>query len=978
MKTEDSRNVWKGIFIIAAVCCVLVAFALFINGNNKRATDISINSLKDATDLSASRIEDLLNRSLREIQLTSSLYEQMLENDDVESTDIELLTEKSPFDYIEFVGLDGITVCDSHDGMDVSGYSYYQDGINGNSGIDTVFGRQDSDKRMVVFYTPQYYKGDIIGVLVGLCRESQIQNIIYTSFFGNNARTYLCTDDGTIIAGCNEDNVSDSIFDAGAFHTVLDNDVAEELREALRTGTQYEFQYEGTGGTGNAYVTSIGDMGWYLVQTYPSQITAGIIRQSNKAGLILLAELVLIAVICLIFVQVSNNKHKKRLIRENTEKSYVINGIAEIYKTFVLVDLKEGTYRYLDGTGPRYKELEPAGAYSDFIDYVMDIMSDDEDKDQLREQFSKANLQENLSDDDTHYMRVEYRIKGEKDKWDSLNLICLKREDGIPTEVLFTYQDVTNIKLKEQRSYEALKEAYQAVESANHAKSDFLSNMSHDIRTPMNAVMGMTAIAAMNIDNPERVKDCLNKITVSSQHLLGLINEVLDMSKIESGKLVFAEEEFNLSDVVEHIVTMFLPQTQAKNQNFVVNASNITHEEVIGDSMRVQQIFANILSNAVKFTGEGGNISLKICEKPSGMLGCGCYEFTFEDTGIGMDEEFMDKIFEPFARAGNSVANKIEGTGLGMPIVKNIVQMMNGDIQVESKVNEGSRFVVTIYLKFNNYTTEDMEGLKDMMVLVADDDQFSCESACDVLKEIGMVADWVLSGQEAVDKLLEAQEQKEEYQAVILDWKMPGMDGVETARKIREEVGEDVPIIILSAYDYSSIEQEARAAGVNAFISKPMFKSRLVYVMKSLMLGEAKESTELDRLQNKNYENKRVLLVEDNELNTEIAVELLAQAGVKVECAENGKEAVDKIMEQPEGYYDMIFMDIQMPVMNGYDAARTIRASERQDLQEIPIVAMSADAFTDDVRKAKEAGMNSHVAKPVEIDKLLKALDEWL
>jgi CheY-like chemotaxis protein len=241
-----------------------------------------------------------------------------------------------------------------------------------------------------------------------------------------------------------------------------------------------------------------------------------------------------------------------------------------------------------------------------------------------------------------------------------------------------------------------------------------------------------------------------------------------------------------------------------------------------------------------------------------------------------------------------------------------------------------------------------------------------------------MVADWVLSGQEAVDKLLEAQEQKEEYQAVILDWKMPGMDGVETARKIREEVGEDVPIIILSAYDYSSIEQEARAAGVNAFISKPMFKSRLVYVMKSLMLGEAKESTELDRLQNKNYENKRVLLVEDNELNTEIAVELLAQAGVKVECAENGKEAVDKIMEQPEGYYDMIFMDIQMPVMNGYDAARTIRASERQDLQEIPIVAMSADAFTDDVRKAKEAGMNSHVAKPVEIDKLLKALDEWL
>jgi CheY-like chemotaxis protein len=313
-----------------------------------------------------------------------------------------------------------------------------------------------------------------------------------------------------------------------------------------------------------------------------------------------------------------------------------------------------------------------------------------------------------------------------------------------------------------------------------------------------------------------------------------------------------------------------------------------------------------------------------------------------------------------------------------MPIVKNIVQMMNGDIQVESKINEGSKFVVTIYLKLNNYTTEDMEGLKDMMVLVADDDQFSCESACDVLREIGMVADWVLSGEEAVDRLLEAQRQKEEYQAVILDWKMPGMDGVETARKIREEVGDEVPIIILSAYDYSSIEQEARAAGVNAFISKPMFKSRLVYVMKSLMLGEAKEATELDRLQSRNYSDKRVLVVEDNDLNTEIAVELLSQAGVKVDCAENGKEAVAKVMEQPENYYNLIFMDIQMPVMNGYEAARAIRASERRDLQTIPIVAMSADAFTDDVRKAKEAGMNGHVAKPIEIDKLLKALEEWM
>jgi CheY-like chemotaxis protein len=495
----------------------------------------------------------------------------------------------------------------------------------------------------------------------------------------------------------------------------------------------------------------------------------------------------------------------------------------------------------------------------------------------------------------------------------------------------------------------------------------------------MNAIMGMTAIAAMNIENPDRVKDCLNKITVSSQHLLGLINEVLDMSKIESGKMIFAEEEFSLSDVVDRIVTMFLPQAQEKQQEFKVNIADITHEEVIGDSMRLQQILVNILGNAVKFTQNGGRIIFGISEKPSDIQGCGCYVFTFEDNGIGMDEAFLDKIFEPFVRADNSRNGKLEGTGLGMPIVKNIVQMMNGDIQVESKLNEGSKFTVTIYLKLNHLKRNDVAGLENLAVLVADDEQMSCESACVILKEIGMDADWVLSGDEAIQKLLQAQEEKKDYAAVILDWKMPGKDGIETAREIRSKVGEEVPIIILSAYDYSSIEQEAKAAGINAFISKPLFKSRLIYVMKSLMLGEEEEHTEVDQLQSRNYEGKRVLIAEDNELNMEIAEELLRQVGVEVDTAVNGRMAVERVREMPAAYYDLILMDIQMPEMNGYEATMAIRQTAmREDLQTVPIVAMSADAFTDDVRHAKEVGMNDHLAKPVEIDKLISILDKWI
>jgi CheY-like chemotaxis protein len=411
-----------------------------------------------------------------------------------------------------------------------------------------------------------------------------------------------------------------------------------------------------------------------------------------------------------------------------------------------------------------------------------------------------------------------------------------------------------------------------------------------------------------------------------------------------------------------------------------VKSERVEHEQVIGDEQRLQQILINIMSNAIKFTPDGGRIDLTVREKPSDVTGRGCYEFVFEDTGIGMDQEFVDKIFEPFSRATDSRTSRIEGTGLGMSIAVNVARMMGGDIQVESQLGKGSRFTVTVYLKLNDVTPEQLEKLVDLPVLVVDDEKEACENACEVLRSLEMQAEYALSGDEAIVRVARAHDDKADFAVVILDWKMPGKDGVETAREIRAQVGEEVPIIILTAYDWSEIEQEAVAAGVNAFIEKPLFKARLTHVLKQVLGLEV----EPERLmaptgeQQEALAGHRVLVVEDNDLNIEVAGELLEMIGVEVDFAYDGQQAVDKLQSSQAGYYDMVFMDIQMPVMNGYEATAIIRASEREDLQTIPIVAMTADAFAEDAQRAEEAGMNDHLPKPVDIGKLERVIAKYV
>ena len=537
---------------------------------------------------------------------------------------------------------------------------------------------------------------------------------------------------------------------------------------------------------------------------------------------------------------------------------------------------------------------------------------------------------------------------------------------------LMTRTDITEIK-EERKQKLLLQEALQSATAANRAKSDFLSRMSHDVRTPINAIVGMTAIADLHMNDQNRIADCLKKITISSKLLLNLINEVLDMSKLESGKIMLTEETFKLDELLESLFIMVQSAFEAKKQKLVIH-SKVKHECLIGDVQRIQQALLNMLTNAIKYTPNKGLIQISVEEKPSVYNGYGQFEIAVTDNGIGMKPKFLSKVFEPFERSDDKAIRNIQGTGLGMAISRHIAQMMNGDILVESEYGKGSKFTMRFHVKLGGMDEYDNNLLIDLPVLVVDDDDVSCEIACENLQELGMKPEWVLSGQDAVQKVSDGNK----YFAIIIDLMMPNMNGIETTYKIRECVGPDVPIIIISAYDYSDYEIEALKAGVNGFICKPIMKSKLFLLMKKFATNK-KEEEEVTIVPSivASFPGKRILVVEDNDLNREIAYELLQETGAEIETASDGLEAVNKVSASPEGYYDFIIMDIQMPVMDGLEATRQIRLLDRQDTKDLPIVAMSANAFAEDVRLSLEAGMNEHIAKPIEIDRLYSVMGKW-
>ena len=996
METDNKTRRGRILISLVALALVIIAFFLFITMNNERISEQNAKYLQGSTEQSARRINEWMTDSQTEVKLLASMYESTLESvADIDVDSIKQLAEYTKFDYTTISLSGGRTFDNTGKEGDASDREYYLQGMEGSSGVCATDHSLFYDDLSVIFYTPLYFQGEVVGVISGAYREGSMEEFLRTYIFDEQTNTYLVERDGAVVAHSST-TYSNNVHNAVDLYLEEDgsgNISRTELEEAFRNGTSVTFAYQGDSGSGTAYVMQVANYDWMLMRTFPASITDAMQARANLAGLVLVALVGGALALVAGFLLVQTMRQRSKLISESEHVTSIVNSSLALFQRFAVIDLEKNTYEYLKDEGIK-DDLPRNGEYHMFRYYWETRFCDDGERDRMKVELTPEYIREHLTPE-MPYLHLEYRLHDQETgevKWNQASMIPLQRDSaGVVTSVLLSVQDVTDVKEREIAQHNALQDAFNEAERASRAKTDFLNSMSHDIRTPMNSIMGLTAIASMYVNDPERVKDCLTKITTSSRHLLGLINEVLDMAKIESGNLGLSEEDFDLPETVESLLSIMTPQINDKKLNLKVEIADIKHEHVVGDPMRLQQVFVNIMGNSVKFTPEGGTVSLRIKELPSRVKGSGCYEFTFSDTGCGMSEDFVKTVFEPFTRANDSRVTKVEGTGLGMSIVRSVVNLMNGTIDVKSKLGEGTTFTVTVYMKLREGDEHDLTPLEGLRVLVADDEETACESACEVLRSIGMEPDYVMSGDAAVAAVRDSEKNGRSYVAIILDWKMPGKSGIEAAREIREIVSEDMPIIILSAYDWTAVEQEARSVGVDAFIAKPLFRSRLVHVMKGLIASDEPEpASEYEVLQQSDFSGHRILLTEDNSIAAAIALDIMGMTGLEVDHAENGRVAVDMLLNAEPGYYELVFMDIQMPVMNGSEEAAAIRAGAegkgpdgeaidpRPDLGTIPVVALTADAFADDVTRARAVGMNAHMSKPMEIELLVKTLKEWL
>ena len=678
---------------------------------------------------------------------------------------------------------------------------------------------------------------------------------------------------------------------------------------------------------------------------------------------------------------ISEEKKKKAADEESFRRQlYIFDALGRDYLSICMVNVKKQNVQVLkkqDHTGwlPLSRtEREP---YEKACRLYISAATAPEKRGELMESMQLEKVTAALRERPEYSFTYEICLYGQRH---DCQIKYLRTED--PEHLLMTFRFVDEIIAEEKQRQEDLKkamtaaeQAYLAAEHANQAKTTFLNSMSHDIRTPMNAILGFTALASTHVDQPKLVTDYLKKIMASSNHLLSLINDVLDMSRIESGKMKIEERECNLSVVIHDLRNMLQADIRDKRLDLFIDTLDVVDEDVVCDRLRLNQILINILGNAIKFTNPGGSVSLRILQRETAPADYADFDFIIRDNGIGMSQAFAAHIFEPFSREENSAVSRIPGTGLGMAITKNLVDMMNGTISVKSELGKGSEFTVSFrFLKGSHPTGR--RGLKELVglrALVADDSTDTCLSTSKMLKTIGMRADWTISGKEAVIRAKAAKEENDAYKVYIIDWLIPDLNGVEVVRRIRREVGGDASIIILTAYDWSDIEAEAREAGVTAFCAKPLFLSELYSVLQDASSADPEtaeeEETEPVMLPDE-FRGRRVLLVDDVELNREIAEAILQEAGIQVESASNGEEALHMLTHAAPGYFDLILMDVMMPVMDGYEATRRIRKLPDPKLAGIPVIAMTANAFEEDRQAALDAGMNEHLAKPFKIETL--------
>ena len=828
--------------------------------------------------------------------------------------------------------------------------------------------------QMLAFICPETqgsYRGFAYDATAISYYNDAVLRLLDNSAFEGNASNYVIYPDGRVVID-NSVNRKETIYNFIAMlrsYSDLSEEQTTELSNAFAQGssgnlkvklgdTSYYLVYEGTAVQNWTMVglvpVSIVNASLDELWLHTVQIVAGIV-----AGLALLVILLIV------------RRSHTTLRRKNTEISYrdeLFQKLSlNVDDVFLMLDAETSKVDYVSPNVERLLRIPWREVRQDARVLAALHPKDDPDRDK--------NFLEGLLSGEQREWDTEYEHRETKERRWFHNIAMGSEVEGRAKYIL-----VMSDRTADKQVNQALSDAVAAAETANRAKSTFLSNMSHDIRTPMNAIIGFTTLALSNIDDTGRVKDYLGKTLASSNHLLSLINDVLDMSRIESGKIHLEEVEVNLSDVLHDLKTIVSGQIYAKQLELYMDVMDVTDEDVYCDKTRLNQILLNLLSNAIKFTPAGGTVSVRVRQLAGKVRGCGQYEFRIKDNGIGMSQEFAKKIFEPFERERTSTVSRIQGTGLGMAITKNIVDMMGGTIEVQTAQGKGTEFTVCVPMRAQTEQrpVEKITELEGLKALVVDDDFNTCDSVTKMLVKVGMRAEWTLSGKEAVLRARQSIEMSDAYHAYIIDWRLPDMNGIEVTRRIRS-LNDDTPIIILTAYDWSDIEVEAKAAGVTAFCAKPMFMSDLRETLMSA-LGQKQTDAAQGLLPDKNadFKGKQILLVEDNELNREIAQEILREYGFLVDSAENGAVAVEKVSTAAPGSYDLVLMDVQMPIMDGYTATRKIRALDDPARAKLPILAMTANAFDEDRRNALESGMNGFLSKPIVIGDLVQELHKIL
>ena len=974
-KKKRKKSFMKKQSAVIATIVLLVGIILcsvqYFRFVSKTVYQESVSHLTEIFQQSNRSLTELVNKNLTYLHLWSEFLQTASSESEI-CDYINKAQKETEFSNFYFLSADGnyITVTGE------TGYLGLQENIE-----DQLV--QESDiitnavlpgkPQMIVFASPKQgiFKGFEYDAIAIAYDNADIIKVLDISAFDGNASGYVIHSDGRVVI----DHSSDSwgtvynFFGILREHSHLSEEEITKLSEELKQGNTGAMLVE-LNGTKYYLVCEKSEIqDWTLLGIAPAKIVNASMNKLQFITLLIMG--IIMFGIALYIIAVILWKNKVSLKKKDTEIMYrdeLFQKLSmNVDDVFLMLDAETSKVDYVSPNVDKLLGITVEQMQKDI--HVLRKLHPQDSTNRMKNHLEGLMVQEQRE------WKFEYiQQKTRERRW--FHIVAMCSEVVGKKKYILVMSDRTADKQKNQ----ALSEAVHAAETANRAKSTFLSNMSHDIRTPMNAIIGFATLAVSNIDNKTRVQDYLSKILSSGNHLLSLINDILDMSRIESGKIHLEETEVNLSEVLHDLKTIISGQIHAKQLELYMDAMDIMDEDVYCDKTRLNQVLLNLLSNAIKFTPAGGTVSVRIRQFQGTKKGRSMYEIRVKDTGIGMSREFAQRIFDPFERERTSTVSRTQGTGLGMAITKNIVDMMGGMIEVQTEKGSGTEFIVRLDLRIQaeHQRMEKIVELEGLKALVVDDDFNTCDSVTKMLVKVGMRSEWTLSGKEAVLRARQSLELGDAFHTYIIDWRLPDMNGIEVTRQIRS-LGDDTPIIILTAYDWSDIEVEARAAGVTAFCSKPMFMSDLRETLLNA-IGQ-KQNNRTDAILasvNADFKNKQILLVEDNELNSEIAVEILKEYGFRVDTAENGVEAVERIRNSTPGEYDLVLMDVQMPVMNGYEATHQIRSLDNPELAGITILAMTANAFDEDRKKALEAGMNGFLSKPIIIEELIHTLQSNL